>query len=222
MTTETPAVKTETAPVVAAPAPQINVDEMVSRVAEQAARAATDAANASVDKKVADRLRTVGQALAGESPIDPNQQILNGFVNNPVEFARTIHNEAVKTVRQEINDKENRKADERAVLNPLMEEYPGLKTPGKLKIVQKFTEDYKREGMSHADAVKAAANDTIKEFGLEKVSEAQRNSAAHYAGLPGSGGSGFGAPKVDAATSNKSFVDGMKNRMVASRTKRTS
>ncbi len=216
----TPEVKTEAAPAPVQPA--IDVNKIVADATKAATDAATKTAEQSASKIAAQKLEMIGRALTGEKPQDQSEMVLEKFVKDPLRALHTVKEQAKAEIREENAQQETLKETQRVVVMPFLNEYPELQSKTKLALVEKLAEDKQRTGMSYSDALKAACDETVKEFGLKSVSEAQRNGDARFAGLPGGGGYAPSAPKYDEAKSNDTFLSGMKARANSFRNKRTS
>lgn len=215
-----------TEPIVPAAAPastsQSQVVDHVA-IAASAAEAATKAAMKTADERAtkvaAEKLAQVGRALIGEQPQDVKQQVLQRFVDNPLETMNTITQAATDRAMKQVDARLATESIQRNVVGKHAAEYPELKGPNKLALIEKLAEQYERNGDSYSLALDKACTDTVKEFGLQSVSEAQRTGAALHTGLPGGGGMGSGAPRRDEAKSNSDFMAGMRAKMSATRNK---
>jgi hypothetical protein len=200
-----------------------NPAEIVKQVTDAATAAATRIADERV-KAVTDstsaRMKQAADILSGTPAKDPTEQILAGFVEDPIKFARTISKAAEDNIRRELKKEKQVEDTARAVIDPFIAEYPQLREGKKSALIEKFAEQNEAAGMSYADALKKATEDTIKEFGLTKVSEAQRTQQGFYAGLPGGGGMGGGAPARDEAKTQTDFISGMRSRLSSFRNKK--
>ena len=217
MTTET-----TTTPAVTPPTSKPEVD--VAAIAKSAAEAATKAAMADADaragKVAAEKLAQVGRALIGEPTENVHDKIVKDFVSDPLKVLRTVAQSATDNAVKIMSDSRKLEDTQRAVVGAQINEYPELNSPNKLALVEKLADQYQAEGMSYSEALKKGCQDTVKEFGLKSVSEAQRAGAAHYTGLPGGGGVGAGAPRRDEEASKMDFMSSMKNKMNSFRNKK--
>lgn len=193
--------------------------EQVSKVAVEAATKIAEDRAAAVAKDSADKLAKAAAILTGTPEVDKNEQILQGFIKDPVKFAKTIHESAVNTVMSTMAKNKATEQQQMDAIGPFIREYPELRG-NKLKLVEKLAEEKEKGGMAYGDALKEAAAETVKEFKMEKVSEAQRNSAAFYAGLPGGGGMGSGVPVRDEGKAQTDFISGMKARLSSFRVRK--
>jgi hypothetical protein len=213
----TDATSTTPATTTTAAAPTIDV----AAIAQQAAAAAAAEAGKIMEQKAKDVAAAtraeIARSISGEKEPSQQNQVLERFVQDPVKFAQTIKDVAKREMREEAAAERQLADVQRSVLQPLVSEYPELNSEVKLDLVEKRTERYERSGISYPEALKKAAEETVKEFGLKSVSEAQRESGYRAAGLPGGGGFSPGAPTFDPAKSEKDFFSGMKERMNAQR-----
>jgi hypothetical protein len=216
MTTEAQAKETP------APSSQPTID--VAAVAKSAAEAATKAAMADVEsrasKVAADKLAEVGRALVGAPTESVHDKIVKDFVTDPLKVLRTVAQSATDNAVKIMSDSRRIEDTQRAVVGAQITEYPELNSPNKLALVERLSEQYQADGKPLSEALKLACDDTVKEFGLKSVSEAQRAGAAHYTGLPGGGGVGAGAPRRDEEKSQLDFMSNMKNRANSVRIKK--
>lgn len=216
--TDTPVTPAATPSPAAAPAPDTNA------IVERAASAAAEAAMKMVDSKASEiatkKLQEIGRAMANEPKPDPTKQFLEGFVSDPAKAFHAVKEITKRELREENQAAENIRATQRNVIGPIINEYPELNNPTRLKFVEKLADDYKQAGMSYDAALEKAGKETVKELGLKSVSEAQRSGSYGYAGLPGGGGFNPGAPRHDEQKSQSSFLQSMRERAAAVRLKR--
>jgi hypothetical protein len=206
----------------AAAAPQVNIQEIVTKAADAAAKAAGEAATKVAEQKATEvagrRMQEIGRELAGDKAVDPAKQFLESFVSAPDKLLHGLKEVTKREIREEYARADEVARTQRDVVGPVVKEYPGLNSPNKLALVERLAEQHQANGLSYADALKKAADDTVKEFGLKSVTEEAQNG--RVVALP-NGGAAFigGAPKYDEGKSNSDFLAGMKGRMNAFRKK---
>lgn len=195
-------------------------------IAQEAARAATEAATVMAEKKATEiaaaRIKEIGRALTGEQPVSPQRQVLENLVDDPLKTFMTVKEVTKREIREELRAERDRTDTQRSVVMPILQEYPELNKPNRLALVERLTDENVANGMSYPDALKKGCEDTVKEFNLKSVTEAQRDGTYRQVGLPGGGGVNPGAPQHDEQKSQSSFLDSMRNRMVSFRKRSTS
>lgn len=217
----------EVTPLAAGTPPPAQPQVDTNAIANAAATAAAESASKLIEKKATEiaeaKLKEIGKAFNNEPPVDPAKQFLEGFVANPGKAFAAVKELTKKEIKEEQESAQRYANTQRAVLNPILQEYPELSSDNKLKFVERLTNDFQRdENLSYADALKKGAEAAVKELGLKSVSERQKAGDYRAVGLPGGGGMGAGAPRFDEEKSTNSFLTGMRNRMKSTRSKRTS
>lgn len=204
------------------PAPAGPDIEAITRQVTEAAVKAAEAASAKQADAIATKTRKdIAQALNGGEQVDPSKKFLEQFLTDPTRAFYNTKEMAKSELREENAAIANQQKVQRTVLTPFVEEYPALATGKKLAMVEKITEQHQNEGMSYADALKQACSDTVKDLGLKSVSEMQRDGEINAAGLPNGGGSfGGGSSKFDDKKSSLDFLQGMKEKAAAIRTRK--
>lgn len=205
--------ETVTPPVAPPPAqPPVDVAAIAAKAAEGAIAEAGRVAQTEAARIAGNKLAEIGRSLLGQEKPNPSMQVLESFVNNPVGFAHTIKEVAKNEIRNEMQANQSHANTQRAVMAPILSEYPELNSPNKIALVEKLTEKYQREeGKSYSEALELGAKATVKEFGLTSVSDAQRTGAARFTGLPGGGGTlPAGTQRHNEAKSQADFLSGMK------------
>lgn len=205
------------APVVTPPpAPVVDVEKIV----RDATESATKAANEIASKNVQATLAKVGQALSGEVPPNKSDEFLKNFVAAPEKVLSNVIDIAVNRTETRNNQVNAVNKIQREVVAPFVNEYPELKSPNKFALIEKLAGDKERSGIPYAEALKSACEETVKEFGLKSVSEAERQSG-YGAGLPSGGAARNGAPIVSEEKSQSDFITGMRARSNSFRTKKS-
>ena len=207
-------------PPAAAPAPTIDPAAIAAKAVEAATEAATKIAEQKATEFANKRIGEAVRVLQGKPEEDPKRKFLETLVDDPTRVLRTAVDVAKKEMHEELSAQEAVKATQRNVILPVIDEYPELKSEAKLDFVEARAIKYQRSGMDYAAALKKGTEDAVKEFNLKSVSEAQREGSYRYPGLPGGGGLSPGAPRFDDAKSQQSFLDGMKAKQAAQRSKR--
>lgn len=202
-----------------APAP-FDATALAKQVTEAAVAAATQVAEKRASEHAAFKLQQAADVLTGRPQVDPTEQILKGFVADPVKAFKTVKDVAKQEIYAEMDKKKNTEDMQRSVVMPFIDQYPELKGDAKLALVEKLTEKHEKAGLSYSEALKKGCEETVKEFGLKPVSEAQRQSAALYAGLPGGGGMGSGAPARDEGQAQTDFISSLKAKSLSFRNKK--
>lgn len=204
----------------AAVQPPVDVAALTKSITESVIASTTKVAQEQATKIAAARLKEVGQALTGVEAPDKEQQMLRTLVDKPLSTLHSLKEVVKQEMRQETAQQKAIESTQRAVLNPIIAEHPGLNTPNKLALVESLTAKNQAAGMSYQASLEKAAKDTVAEFQLPSVSEAERNEAAQGTGLPSGGGNRGGTPRWDAGKSDSSFMQGMKDRFKSFRSKK--
>lgn len=216
-TNEAPAASA--APAAAPAAPQIDVNKLTEQATKAATEAAMKIADEQVQKKVGERLKEVGAALSGEAAPDPKKKALQMFVEDPLGTMNNLVTIAEKRVAEKLDSDKRIENIQNRVIGSAVQEYPQLKDPNKLALVDKLAEQYVAEGKSYEQALTLAKEDTVKEFGLKSVSELQKEGN-YSVGLPGGGGfAPRGGSGFDDKKSSSDFLSGMKSRLQSVRSK---
>lgn len=211
-----------TPPAAAAPAAAPVID--VAKITSDAVAAATEAAGKIAEKKATDiaaqKIMAMGKAMAGESTNteNPNAQFMDTFLKNPLGVVQAVSKMAGDKVRDDIDKTEAIKATQRDVVNPFIRDYPELQSEKKLALVERLAEHHQSLGKTYKEALKVACEETVAEFGLEKISEAERQNAYSY-GLPGGGAISTKARERSEAKSQSDFLQGQRDRAASIRRK---
>jgi hypothetical protein len=219
MSDQNPAAPAAPTPAPAAPA----VD--AAAIAQQAAdmvRAEVAKVTADVTAKADAKLKHAARVLSGEPEATSTEDILETFLKDPVKTLHTVKEVAKREMREEQEQQDQKIRTERAVVGPMLNQYPGLKTDANSAAVEMIAGRLSKSGMSYAEALKAACEKVIKDNDLKSVSDAQRNGDANFAALPGSGGgsAGGGAPQRDEGKNAQDFITSMKNRVSSFKTRK--
>jgi len=201
--------------------PQLPFDPaaLAKQVTDAAVTAATQVAEQRAAQAAAAKLQAAADVLVGRKA-DPSEAILNEFVADPMKFGKVISEATEERVLRRIQQQEMAKEQQRAAVMPFVEEYPELKTPTKAALIETLAEKYERQGKSRVDALKAACEDTVKDYGLKPQSEKRKEQAALYAGLPGGGGFTGGSPARNEQKSQSDFIASLRAQSAAVRTKK--
>lgn len=219
MTTESKPASPEATP--AAPAaPAIDVAALTADITQKVTASVSKTAEEKATAIAAQKLAVIGKALSGEQAPDTRKIVLETFVDDPLKALHTVResakNEAVKEIRQELAYKDTQVA----VSSKFMPEYPELKATNKLRMVEKIADDYVAQGKPYNEALELGFQETIKEFGLKSVSEAQRNSAVRGVGLPTGGGFASQTEQASPEKVQSDFLAGMQARARSFRTRK--
>lgn len=202
--------------------PAIDIDAITAKATEAATKAAEKVAEDRAKTIAADNMKKLGNALAGNDVVEKssNEKLLEKFVENPANFVQSIVGLTKKQIKEEQDEVNSYRQTESRVMTPLYNEYPELNSTAKLKLVDSITRDYLSKGDSYEVALEKAAQDTIKEFNLKSVSEAEREAGYSSGGLPQGGSYRPQAAQFDDSKSSTDFISGMRNRGTAFRTRK--
>lgn len=217
--TETTSVASDKAPVVSEP--KIDVAAITKQVTEEAVKAAESIADKRSSELAAKKLAEVGRALTGEQVKSQEEQIVEKFVTDPAKLLHGVKELAKKEMREEMAEVDTIRNIQREVGQKYVNEYPGINTPKRLEMVESLTNKYVNTGMGYQEALDKSFKDTVSEFKIESVSEAQK-SGNYPIGFPGGGGVNPGAPKFSNEKSQSDFLSGMKAKAASFRTKKAS
>lgn len=201
----------------AAPAQPQTVD--VAAIAREAAQIATVEATKNTEKiaekragEIAtERLRQVGNALAGNEPVDNTKVALEQFVGDPIKMLHSLKEVTKREMRAEQDERNKVHDTQQKIVSPFISEYPELNSRKRLALVEKLADDYVSSGKTYEDALKSACEDTVKEFNLKSVSESEREGNSSF-GLPSGGGHRSGAPKFSEDKSQDDFLKSMRDK----------
>lgn len=208
------------APQAAQPAaPQVDISALVAKAAEAATKAASEAAERKATEIAAKRIQDIGRAMVGEPQADPGKQFLETFVADPVRSLHSLKEITKRELKEEMAEKEKVAKTQVDSVGPFIKEYPELNSPKKLAMVEALANQQQALGLSYGEALKKACEETVKEFGLKSVSEAERDGSYAHVALPGGGGYRPGAPKQNEEKSQTDFLSGMRSKMSSFRKK---
>ena len=205
----------------ATPQPKVDIEAITKNAVDIATKAATDTAHKVAQQITSDRMKQAASILTGEPQVSPQNQVLEQFVADPLKALHTVKEMAKSEVKRELKeetDSRNRVVEtQRKIGMPFINEYPEVNQPNRMALVEKLTDQHLAAGKPYEEALKAGFEDTIKEFNITSVSEAQKNGQRH--GLPSGGGMGFGAPRQNEEKAQTDFVSGMRSKMTSFRKK---
>ena len=207
-------VKSTTPPVVQ-PAPAVDVEAVTKRVTEEATKRAQETIEKKATELATEKIVQIGRAMTGEQEKSPEQKLIEDFVSSPVKILSALKDITKKEIKDENDQIRKFQENQRSIAKPIVDEYPEMNSPNKLALAEKLAEQYVNSGMDYNSALEKGLKDTVKEFGLKSVSEAQKDGTYRATGLPGGGGVGTGAPKYDEEKSQRTFVQAMRDKMTS-------
>lgn len=201
--------------------PQMDMSAVVKSAADAATKAATETAERIAQKITGDRMKQAASILNGEPTVTPQQQTLEQFVSDPLKALHTVKEMAKREMKQEMEEENGRRNQvvdtQRKVGVPFIQEYPEVNQPNRMALVEKLTDKHLAAGLPYEQALEKGFKETIAEFKIQSVTEAQKSG--NYHGLPNGGGVSAGAPKHNEEKAQTDFVSGMRSRLSSFRKK---